>query len=77
MSCLAVSIVEKGKKINSFRPRKVYGGADVQLPLFLTSALGGVDWSTSCTGRLIHRGITPNSTHCSGASVGVSDEEEI
>jgi hypothetical protein len=79
MSYLAVSIAEKGKKVNSYRPRKGVWWSRRIVLLISTSVLGGSDWSISRTGRLIlvHRGITPNSTHCSGASLGVSDERKI
>ena len=32
---------------------KVYGGMDVELHLFVTSALDGIDWSSSVTGERI------------------------
>lgn len=55
MSYLVVSIVEKCEKVNSLRPRKGVWWSRRIAPLISNLALGGGDWSISCTGRLIHR----------------------
>jgi hypothetical protein len=43
---------------------KVYGGVELQIHIFLTSALVGAEWSASRLGR-----FTP-ATHCVGSWVG-------
>jgi hypothetical protein len=44
---------------------KVYGGVDVQIHIFLTSALAGGEWSSSRPGRFIP-GERVSSTHWIG-----------
>jgi hypothetical protein len=41
---------------------KAYGGMDVQIHIFLTSALAGGEWSASRPGRFTPRGKAPG-TH--------------
>jgi hypothetical protein len=50
---------------------KNYGRVDVELPAFLTSALGGGEWSASHTGRL-NPGVRALGTHWIGGWVGCS-----
>ena len=50
------------------KPRKLIGGVEVHLHLFLTSALDGTDWSTSRVGRFISRKNAIN--HWTGGWVG-------
>jgi hypothetical protein len=38
---------------------KAYGGVEVSTKVFLTSALVGVDWSTSLSGRFTRWEIAP------------------
>jgi hypothetical protein len=47
---------------------KVYGEVDVQIHIFLTSALAGGEWSTSCPGRFTPGERTPD-THWLGGWV--------
>jgi hypothetical protein len=47
---------------------KVYGGVDVQIHVFLTSALVGCEWSASRPGRLTLRQIA-SGTHWTGGWV--------
>jgi hypothetical protein len=47
---------------------KTYGGLDVQIHVFLTSALAGDEWSASCTSRF-NPGETAPSTHWIGGWV--------
>jgi hypothetical protein len=47
---------------------KTYGGVDVLIHIFLTSALGG-EWSTSRTGRFTPEERAPG-THCIGGWFG-------
>jgi hypothetical protein len=47
---------------------KVYGGVDVQIHIFLTSALAGGDWSASRPGRFTP-GEKAHSTHFTGGWV--------
>jgi hypothetical protein len=47
---------------------KVYGGVDVQIHIFLTSALVGGEWSSSRPGRFTLRERAPG-THCIGGWV--------
>jgi hypothetical protein len=51
---------------------KVYSGADVQPHAFLTSALGGGEWSASHPGRFTPREIAPG-TYWIGSWVGSRD----
>jgi hypothetical protein len=57
---------------------KAYGGAGVQLRIFLTSALAGGEWSASHPGRFIPGERTPG-THWIGVWVdtraGLDDVE--
>jgi hypothetical protein len=48
---------------------KTYGGVDVQIHIFLISALVGGEWSASCAGRFTPRERAPG-THSIGGSVG-------
>jgi hypothetical protein len=58
---------------------KGYGGVDVLIHVFLTSALGAGEWSASCTGRFTPEERVPG-THWIGGSVdpraGLSDMEK-
>jgi hypothetical protein len=45
---------------------KVYGGVDVQIHIFLTSALVGGEWSTSCPGRFTTRERAPGTNWIGG-----------
>jgi hypothetical protein len=47
---------------------KAYGGVDVQIHIFLTSALVGGEWLASRTGRFTPRERAPG-THCLGGLV--------
>jgi hypothetical protein len=47
---------------------KAYGGVDVQIHIFLTSALVGGEWSASRPGRFIP-GERPPGIHCIGGWV--------
>jgi hypothetical protein len=47
---------------------KAYGGVDVQIHIFLTSALVGGEWSASRPGRFTPRETAPG-THCIGGWV--------
>jgi hypothetical protein len=58
---------------------KAYGGVDVQIHIFLTSALVGGEWSASLSGRFNHgKGIL--GTHWTGGWVdpraGLDDMEK-
>jgi hypothetical protein len=59
---------------------KTYGGVDVQIRIFLTSALAGGEWSTSRPGRFTHRERAPG-THWIGGWVnprtGLDDAEKL
>jgi hypothetical protein len=52
-----VVVLIKGKIVRAQRIKhyvmKAYGGADVEIHIFLTSALVGGEWSASRTGRFI------------------------
>jgi hypothetical protein len=48
---------------------KAYGGVDVYIHIFLTSALAGGEWSTSCSGRFTPGEIDPG-THWIGGWEG-------
>jgi hypothetical protein len=48
---------------------KTYGGVDVSIKLFLTSALVGGEWSASCPGRFTPGERAPR-THSKGGCVG-------
>jgi hypothetical protein len=48
---------------------KAYGGMDVQIRIFLTSALDGCEWSASRPGRFTPGGRAPG-THWIGGWVG-------
>jgi hypothetical protein len=48
---------------------KTYGGVEVYLHAFLTSALDGSEWSASRPGHFIH-GERALGTHCIGGWVG-------
>jgi hypothetical protein len=48
---------------------KTYGGVDVQIHIFLTSALAGSEWSASRPGRLTP-GERAHGTHWIGGWVG-------
>jgi hypothetical protein len=58
---------------------KAYGGVDVQIHIFLTSALAGGEWSASRLGRFTAGERTPG-THCiggwAGPSAGLDDVEK-
>jgi hypothetical protein len=58
---------------------KAYGGDDIQIHIFLTSALVGGEWSASLPGRFIPKEGTPV-THCIGGwmetTVGLDDLEK-
>jgi hypothetical protein len=58
---------------------KVYGGVDLQIHIFLTSALVGGEWSVSCPGRLTPGEKAPG-THWIGGwvdpRVGLDDVEK-
>jgi hypothetical protein len=47
---------------------KAYGGVDVEIHIFLTSALVGGEWSASRPGRFTP-GKEPPGTHCIGGWV--------
>jgi hypothetical protein len=49
--------------------KKMYGGADIQIHVFLTLALAESEWSASRHGRFIHGGKSP-STNWIGGWVG-------
>jgi hypothetical protein len=59
---------------------KAYGGVDVQIHIFLTTALVGGEWSTSRPGRFTPRERALG-THCIGGWVdpraGLDDVEKI
>jgi hypothetical protein len=59
---------------------KAYGGVDVHIHIFLTSALVGGEWSASRPGRLT-RGERTRGTHWIGSWVdpraGLDDVEKI
>jgi hypothetical protein len=42
---------------------KTDGGVDVQIHVFLTSAIVGGEWSASSTGRFTPRGKNPHGSH--------------
>jgi hypothetical protein len=48
---------------------KAYGGVDVYIPIFLTSALAGSEWSASRPCRFTIGERTPG-IHCIGGWVG-------
>jgi hypothetical protein len=48
---------------------KTYGGMDVQIQVFLISALGGGEWSPSRSSRFIYKERVPG-THWIGGWVG-------
>jgi hypothetical protein len=58
---------------------KVYGGVDVQIHIFLTSALVGGEWSASRPGHFTPREKAPDN-HCIGGWVdpraGLEDMEK-
>jgi hypothetical protein len=58
---------------------KAYGGVNVSIHIFLTSALAGGDWSVSRPGRFTPK-ETPPRTHWirgwAGSRAGVDDMEE-
>jgi hypothetical protein len=47
---------------------KTYGGVDVYIRVFLTSALAAGEWSASCPGRFT-RGAKSSGTHWTGGWV--------
>jgi hypothetical protein len=59
---------------------KTYGGVDVYIHIFLTSALVGGEWSNSLPGRFTPEESAPG-THCIGGWVGprasLDDVEKI
>jgi hypothetical protein len=55
---------------------KAYGGVDVQIPIFLTSALAGGEWSGSDPRRFTTRERAPG-IHWVGPRAGVDDVEKI
>jgi hypothetical protein len=58
---------------------KAHGGVDVQIHIFLTSALAGSEWSAARPGRFTHREKAPG-THWVGGWVdpraGLDDLEK-
>jgi hypothetical protein len=58
---------------------KAYGVVDVQIHIFLTSALGGGEWSASCPSRFTPRKRAPG-THWMGwvdPRAGLDDVKKI
>jgi hypothetical protein len=59
---------------------KTYGGRDVQIHIFLTSALVGGQWSASCPGRFMLRERTPRyplDRRLGGPQAGLDDIEKL
>jgi hypothetical protein len=55
---------------------KAYGGVNVYIHIFLTSALAGGDWSASCPGRFTPGNRTPGTNLIGGwvdPRVGLED----
>jgi hypothetical protein len=58
---------------------KKHGGLDVKIHVFLTSALGGGEWSASCPGRFTSEERAPGTYWmggCVGPKCGLDDVEK-